>query len=144
MAGTGSLIQIHYHANFDVLEELSEVNGNLYYKNLPIFVQVSEEKNNAITKKKDGIHVDSSFFLNETQYQVLSKFEFYNGNLVYDGRIVSWEYTEDQLYVLHKQIWNELNEEYTNTNAALPDNAFVTSDKNVFLTQDNNVFIGGE
>ena len=138
----GSLIHIHYHDNFNVLEEISDVNGNLYYKNVPIFIQVSKEAKNAIIKKSDAIFVDSSYFLTETQYRMLTKFDFYNGNLMYDGRIVVREYTEDQLYVLHNQIWNELNQEYTLSN--LPDNTFATVDKQVFVTKDNQVFTGGD
>jgi hypothetical protein len=114
----------------------------LYYKNVPIFIQVSKEAKNAIIKKSDGIFVDSSYFLTETQYRMLTKFDFYNGNLMYDGRIVVREYTEDQLYVLHNQIWNELNQEYTLSN--LPNNTFATVDKQVFVTKDNQVFTGGD
>ena len=139
----GSLIEIHYHANFGVLEELSEVGGNLYYKNAPIFTAVSKEKTNAIIKKLDGIYVDNSYFLNEKYYRLLTKFDFYNGILAYDGREISWDYTEDQLDVLHKQIWGELDKEY-NLSSHLPDNTFVTSDKRVFMTKDKQVFTGGD
>jgi hypothetical protein len=36
MSSEGSLIKIHFHDNYDILKELSEVDGNLYYKGNPI------------------------------------------------------------------------------------------------------------
>ena len=142
MAGAGSLIQIHYHANFEVLEGLSDVGGSLYYKNLPIFVQISKEKNNAIVEKKDGIHVDNSYFLDEAQYRILTKFNFYNGTLTYDGRIISWDYTEDQLFVVNEQVWEELSAEYPKED--ITEGCFITSNNNVILTSDGKLFKGGD
>ena len=36
MSETGSLINLHYHNNYEVLEELSDVDDTLYYKDKPI------------------------------------------------------------------------------------------------------------
>ena len=44
MADTGSLIQVHYHNNFKTLENLSDFNGILYYKEVPISLFVSDEE----------------------------------------------------------------------------------------------------
>lgn len=137
----GSLIQLHYHDNLAILEKLSEVSGNLYYKNMPIFTEVSKETTNAIIKKVDGIYVDNTYFLSEKQYRILTKFDYYNGSLVYDNRIVSWDYTEDQLNVLHRQVWSDLEKDYPKESVI--DGCFVTSDNKVIITQDKNLFMFG-
>ena len=137
----GSLIQLHYHDNLAILEKLSEVNGNLYYKNMPIFTEVSQEETNAITKKSDGIYVDNRYFLNEKQHQILTKFGYYNGTLVYDGRIISWDYTEDQLNVLHRQVWTDLEKDFPKKDSI--ENCFMTSDNKVIITANKNLFVHG-
>lgn len=44
MDNTGSLIQIHYHNNFETLENLSNIDGILYFKGTPIHPIVSDEE----------------------------------------------------------------------------------------------------
>ena len=139
---TGSLIKLHYHENLALLHLLSDVNGNLYYKNLPIYTKLSEEKYNAIVHKTDGIYVDSRYFLNEDQYRILTKFDFYNGNLVYEDRIISWDYTQDQLYVTHQQIWQDLEQEFPSD--IMADNCIITADDLILYTQDDLMFKGGD
>lgn len=44
MSNTGSLIQIHYHNNFETLENLLDIDGILYYKETPIHPIISDEE----------------------------------------------------------------------------------------------------
>lgn len=44
MSKTGSLIQLHHHNNFEILEQLTEKNNILHYKDVPIFPSVSDEE----------------------------------------------------------------------------------------------------
>lgn len=143
MAGTGSLIEIHVHENFDVLELLSDVNGNLYYKNLPIFIQISDDEKNAITQTDKGIFVDSSYFLNKQQYQLLSKFSFVNGTLMYNNRIIAWEYTQEQLDTLNGQIWNSIDKEYEVPYSDIFTDSVKTSDNKVLITSNGKVLNTG-
>ena len=89
MANSGSLIQLHKHLNLDILEQLSELDGNLYYKNMPIYIAVSNNPNNAITTLTDGIFVDNSYFLSKNQYDLLTKFSYKNNELYYNNILVS-------------------------------------------------------
>ena len=89
MANSGSLIQLHKHLNLDILEQLSELDGNLYYKNMPIYIAVSNNPNNAITTLTDGIFVDNSYFLSKNQYDLLTKFSYKDNELYYNNILVS-------------------------------------------------------
>ena len=88
MANSGSLIQLHKHLNLDILEQLSELDGNLYYKNIPIYIAVSNNPNNAITTLTDGIFVDNSYFLSKNQYDLLTKFSYKDNELYYNNILV--------------------------------------------------------
>lgn len=44
MNNTGSLIQIHHHNNFETLEQITDYNGTLYYKDAPILYAASDEE----------------------------------------------------------------------------------------------------
>ena len=109
--GTGSLIQLHKHDNFDVLEELEDSGGKLYYKGVPIYTAVSSKANNAIVTVSDGIYVDSSCFLSGDQYDLLTKFSYKNGELLYDNVIVSREYQDNAIYDTVTAVWAKLDAE---------------------------------
>ena len=111
MADTGSLIQLHKHNNFEVLEYLEDSDGKLYYKDVPIYTAVSESPNNAITTLTDGIFVDNTYFLSKEQYELLSKFSFKDNELYYDGIIVSREYQNNQIDNMISSLWNKLDTE---------------------------------
>lgn len=110
-SGTGSLIQLHKHDNFDVLEELEDSSGKLYYKGVPIYTAVSSKANNAIVTVSDGIYVDSSCFLSGDQYDLLTKFSYKNGELLYDNVIVSREYQDNAIYDTVTAVWAKLDAE---------------------------------
>ena len=109
--GTGSLIQLHKHDNFDVLEELEDSGGKLYYKGVPIYTAVSSKANNAIVTVSDGIYVDGSCFLSGNQYDLLTKFSYKNGELLYDNVIVSREYQDNAIYDTVTAVWAKLDAE---------------------------------
>lgn len=110
-SGTGSLIQLHKHDNFDVLEELEDSGGKLYYKGVPIYTAVSSKANNAIVTVSDGIYVDGSCFLSGDQYDLLTKFSYKNGELLYDNVIVSREYQDNAIYDTVTAVWAKLDAE---------------------------------
>ena len=110
-SGTGSLIQLHKHDNFDVLEELEDSGGKLYYKGVPIYTAVSSKANNAIVTVSDGIYVDGSCFLSGDQYDLLTKFSYKNGELLYDNIIVSREYQDNAIYDTVTAVWAKLDAE---------------------------------
>lgn len=110
-SGTGSLIQLHKHDNFDVLEELEDSGGKLYYKGVPIYTAVSNKANNAIVTVSDGIYVDGSCFLSGDQYDLLTKFSYKNGELLYDNVIVSREYQDNAIYDTITAVWAKLDAE---------------------------------
>lgn len=110
-SGTGSLIQLHKHNNFDVLEELEDSSGKLYYKGVPIYTAVSSKANNAIVTVSDGIYVDGSCFLSGDQYDLLTKFSYKNGELLYDNVIVSREYQDNAIYDTVTAVWAKLDAE---------------------------------
>lgn len=108
---TGSLIQLHKHDNFDVLEELEDSGGKLYYKGVPIYTAVSSKAHNAIVTISDGIYVDGSCFLSGDQYDLLTKFSYKNGELLYDNVIVSREYQDNAVYDTVTAVWAKLDAE---------------------------------
>lgn len=110
-SGTGSLIQLHNHNNYNVLEELEDSGGKLYYKGIPIYTAVSSKLNNAIVAISDGIYVDSSCFLSRDQYDLLTKFSYKNGELLYDNVIVSREYQDNAIYDTIAAVWAKLDAE---------------------------------
>ena len=110
-SGTGSLIQLHNHDNYDVLEELEDSGGKLYYKGVPIYTAVSNKPNNAIVTISDGIYVDNSCFLSGDQYDLLTKFSYKNGELLYDNVIVSREYQDNAVYDTVTAVWAKLDAE---------------------------------
>ena len=110
-SGTGSLIQLHNHNNYNVLEELEDFGGKLYYKGVPIYTAVSSKANNAIVTISDGIYVDGSCFLSGDQYDLLTKFSYKNGELLYDNVIVSREYQDNAIYDTITAVWAKLDAE---------------------------------
>ena len=108
---TGSLIQLHNHDNYDVLEELEDSGGKLYYKGVPIYTAVSNKPNNAIVTISDGIYVDNSCFLSGDQYDLLTKFSYKNGELLYNNVIVSREYQDNAVYDTVTAVWAKLDAE---------------------------------
>lgn len=140
MSNPGSLIRLHYHNNqLDVLDFLSDNEGELYYKDSPIYIQVSSAENNAIVKKPDGIFVDNSYFLTKEEYNVLTKFSFDNSLLKFGDHIISWDYTYQQIQLTNSEIWDVLNVEYPQDDVVSKHTS--TSDGKIFLTADNEVFL---
>lgn len=143
MADTGSLIKLHYHQNqTDVLDFLSVVNGNLYFKNAPIYIHVSEDEKNAIVKLPDGIFVDKSYFLTKAQYDVLTQFKFENSLLYFGEHIISWDYTYQQIQLTNKEVWDALNVEYPQDDIVTE--YMSTADNKIFMTADHKVFLAKE
>ena len=99
MSDTGSLIQLHSHTNLELLEFLSDDNGNLYYKGVPIYIQVSKDKNNAIQKLPDGIFVDNS---------IISRLSTKDDRLYFDNVLVTQEYTERDIEIMIIGLWSML------------------------------------
>lgn len=141
MSDTGSLIRLHHHENKEtVLDFLSDYQGRLYYKNAPVYIQVSADKRNAIIPLTDGIFVDKSYFLTQEQYEVLTQFSFKNSNLYFGNKIISWEYTEAQLKIVNNEIWEILNKEYPQDDVVY--SHIRTADDKIFMAADGLVFTG--
>ena len=99
MAKAGSLIQLHSHTNLEILEFLSDVNDNLYYKGAPIYIQISSNKNNAIKKLPDGIFVDNS---------ILSRLSTKDDKIYFDNKLITQEYTEKEIQNMITGMWSIL------------------------------------
>ena len=100
MIEAGGLIKLHYHKHMEVLEELTDVSGILYYKESPLFsnIQISQATHNHLTKRADGLFVDGTF---------LDRFGYdsTNDELLFDNRIVSRKYTETQIKDMVDSLW---------------------------------------
>lgn len=139
----GSLIQLHKHKNFEVLELLEDSDGKLYYKGIPIYTAVSTKSNNAIITLADGIYVDGSCFLSGDQYDLLTGFSYKNGELYYNDVIVSREYQDNAIYDMITAVWAKLNAEYPEN--PVETQGILTADSMEFITKDNKIFVpGGE
>lgn len=142
----GSLIQLHHHLNIDVLDALSDVDGGLYYNGAPVYTPISKQENNAIVRLEDGIFVSNLTMLSVDQYNLISRFSFEDGNLLFDNVIVSREYTDAQIRAMITDLWNELDNLYPE----IPDNPkppeetiesnFITKDRLIIQTQDGYIF----
>lgn len=64
--------QIHKHENKDILDKLSDVSGTLNYNGTPIQteIQISQESDNALEEKSDGLYVPKSTTLEATNEQI--------------------------------------------------------------------------
>lgn len=102
---TGGMILIHLHDNKAVLDLLKEANGQLYYNDKPVMTPISKQDHNAIKELTDGLHVDNTYFLNKTQFDVLTGFTFVNGTLYHNNKIVSQEYTDLQMQLAVAEVW---------------------------------------
>lgn len=71
----GSLLELHSHANLDILNELSSVSSILYFKGKKIagVADLSSEADNAIVTKSDGIYVNGKLLCSETEKELLGK-----------------------------------------------------------------------
>lgn len=112
MSEIGSIIKLHQHNNFPVLEKITDNEGKLFYNNNPIYISISKEEHNAIVKKDDGIFVDNKNYLNDEQFQTLTKITFVNGDLKFDNKVISWDYTKDQITRTNLNIWDVLKKEF--------------------------------
>lgn len=121
MSSAGSLIQLHHHSNIDVLDDISDSDGKLYYKGTPIYTQVSKTDGNAIQTLSDGIYVDSTYFLTEDQYNLLTKFSFVNNELLYDGEIVSREYKNSAVVNCVNAVWEAIEQEESGEPVSIDD-----------------------
>ncbi len=99
MQQAGGLIKLHYHTNLSLLELFSETNNILYYRGSPLFqnIQISQKQHNKLTRESDGLFVDGTF---------IDKFEYINGELLFDGIIVSREYTNQQIINTINSLWS--------------------------------------
>ena len=64
--------ELHKHNNKDILDKLSDVSGTLNYNGTPIQteIQISQESNNALEEKDDGLYVPKSATLEEANKQI--------------------------------------------------------------------------
>ena len=64
--------ELHKHNNKDILDKLSDVSGTLNYNGTPIQteIQISQESNNALEEKDDGLYVPKSATLKEANKQI--------------------------------------------------------------------------
>ena len=111
MSNSGNLIQLHHHDNLDLLKYFIEKDGLLYYKNISISPSVSKKANNALILEQDGFYINNTTFLNNDQYNIISRFSYNNGNLLFDNMIVSQEYTELQIRVMLDTLWDDIEKE---------------------------------
>ena len=109
MPSTGSIIQLHHHNNFELLEFLTEDNGNLYYKSKPVYTPISLSEHNAIQTKDDGFYVDGKNFIDDTEHDILSRFSFKNANLYFDNIVVSREYQRPAIQLMIVELWEVIN-----------------------------------
>jgi len=109
MPSTGSIIQLHQHNNFELLEFLIESNGNLYYKDKPVYTPVSQLEHNAIETKEDGFYVNNATTPDAVQYDILTRFSYSNANLYFDDIIVSREYQRASIQLMIVQLWEAIN-----------------------------------
>ena len=123
MANTGSLIQLHTHSNLELLELLSDVDGNLYYDGKPIYVQISANKNNAIKKLADGIFVDNS---------ILSRLSIKDDKIYFDNELIK-----------SVKISQESGNEIVEKDDGIFSPAFVISpdDNNALVKKSNGYFV---
>jgi len=109
MSSTGSIIQLHQHINFPLLEFLTEDNNNLYYKDKPIYTPISKLANNLIEEKEDGFFVNGATLPDEIQHNILTRFSTLNGVLYFDGIVVSREYERQSIQLMVQQLWTVIN-----------------------------------
>lgn len=64
--------ELHKHDNKDILDKLSDVSGTLNYNGTPIQteIQISQESDNALVEKDDGLYVPKSATLEATNEQI--------------------------------------------------------------------------
>lgn len=64
--------ELHKHDNKDILDKLSDVSGTLNYNGTPIQteIQISQESDNALEEKDDGLYVPKSTTLEATNEQI--------------------------------------------------------------------------
>lgn len=64
--------ELHKHDNKDILDKLSDVSGTLNYNGTPIQteIQISQESDNALEEKSDGLYVPKSTTLEATNEQI--------------------------------------------------------------------------
>lgn len=64
--------ELHKHDNKDILDKLSDVSGTLNYNGTPIQteIQISQESDNALEEKDDGLYVPKSTTSEETEKQI--------------------------------------------------------------------------
>lgn len=104
MAETGSLIQIHYHDNKEILDLFSENSDHqLLYRGKLLDAAISSAEENFLTRKTDGLYVDGS---------IISYFSYVNGVLKFKGTTVSQEYDERSVKAMIYELWKEYDEEH--------------------------------
>jgi hypothetical protein len=98
MLEAGGLIKLHYHKHFELLEAFIDVNDILYYKDEPLFknIQISSQSHNYLSKKSDGLFVNGTF---------LDRFSYHDDELYFDDKIVSREYTNQQITNMVNSLW---------------------------------------
>jgi len=155
---TGSLVLIHHHNNFELLQLLTDTNDKLYYKDKPVspindpdllnlFTEINNklcfrgnpvfpindpdllnlltDKNgvlqynkkpimaplknspvNALNLTSDGeLFVDGTYFLTQTQYNVLSKFNYTSPKLTFNGKEIQLELNNADIEIMIDGVW---------------------------------------
>lgn len=108
MSNTGSLIQLHFHDNIDVLNKLSALNGILYYQGVPVFPSVSKQADNALSIAHDGLYISNRTMLSVVQYDTLSRFYYDRGTLYFNNAIVVQECTDLDIQNMLSEMWQEI------------------------------------
>lgn len=100
MLKAGGLIKMHYHDHYEVLESFYDVDGVLYYREKPLFlnITISPNEHNYLTKLENGLFVDGTF---------LDRFSYENDELLFDNIIVSREYEDQKIQDMVTSLFNK-------------------------------------
>lgn len=103
MPSTGSLIPFHSHDNINILKALSEnTSQQLLFHGKLIDAAVSQEENNFLERKNDGLYVDGS---------IIKDFAYKNGVLLFKDVTVSQEYDKRAVTAMVYELWEQYDEE---------------------------------
>lgn len=132
---TGGLILIHYHDNKDVIDlftalngklcwdgkvvfpiddpdllnKLKDLDGVLQYDDKPVMIPVKQTSENAlkVTPERE-LFVDGSYFLNQEEYNVLTKFQYGAYILTWNGQEVGLRASEESVKNTINYVWQNI------------------------------------